>query len=192
MQAQTTSPNWKQLESRFAGEDGPETYQALAGRLGKEAISIGDLAALYYGSRFLPGDSGRNNFRAADLARMTNRADAPRLLAQCDSVLTLRPADLTANFYKGLALFLVDTASSTAVEYRNRYEAFCDVILSSGTGANCEQAIHVMAEADAEEIMRFLSIRKMVRDEDTKACARYRITSSPIYGARVIHFRIWE
>jgi hypothetical protein len=185
-------PDWAALEARFAGPDGPAALDALAAELASGRPTLAQAQALYYGSRWLPSAGDRDDFRAEALLPLVNRADAPSLLARCDSVLGLRPADLTAHYYKGLALFLLDTNDARAAWHRDRYELLCNTILSSGTGASCPSAFHVLAEADALEVLRFLAVRKATPDpiEGAPDCLRYRITASPIYRSRVAHFRL--
>lgn len=196
VEAPANRPEWAELEARFTGPDGAKAYAVLGSQLDTASRRLALAQAFYYGSRFVESaNQGREDFRALDLAPLANKTDAPTLLALCDSVLALRPADLTANYYKGLGLYLVDTTDLRSVAYRDRYALLCNTILSSGTGAACPSAMDVLSENDAMEVMRFLSIRKMVEDPIENAvegCKRYRITASPIYRSRVIHFKVRE
>ncbi len=191
---QANRPDWEELEARFSGPDGAKAYSQLSAQLDTASRRLALAQAFYYGSYFVDGaNAGRDDFQALDLASLANKADAPTLLALCDSVLAIRPADLTANYYKGLGLYLVDTTDLRSVHYRDRYVLLCNTILSSGTGAACPTAMDVLSENDAMEVMRFLSIRKMVEEPLENAeegCQRYRITASPIYRSRIIHFMV--
>jgi len=180
------------MEAVAANYDGPSgrmAYEQLSNRLGAgEDLSLEDYRNLYYGSAFQDAHETRDQVNTRDLAKLMSPERAGTLVARCDSILALRPADLAANYFKGLGLFLQDTLSLEAIDYRNRYAQLMEAVLSSGNGAGCGTAFQVLCAKDALETMRFLGIPGFTGDARDENCQVFRIRPSPIYEAKQIYF----
>ncbi len=188
-QSSYLAPDMAALEATYGGPKGRIAYQALTLRLQRgEELSGEEYRALYYGSAFQEHHQERDRSGTRDLAGLLAPGKAAQVLHRSDSILALRPADPTANYFKGLGLFLMDTNSAEAVRYRDRYARIMEAILSSGNGAGCGSAYVVLGQQDALETMRYLGIPGTTGAERDGDCQVFRIRSSPIYRARSIHF----
>jgi hypothetical protein len=177
------------LAAKFDGPSGRMAYEQLTRRMANsEDLSPEDYRNIYYGSAFQDAHDTRDQVNARDLAKLMSPERAGVLVARCDSILALRPADLAANYFKGLGLFLQDTLSLEAVRYRDRYAQLMEAILSSGNGAGCGTAFQVLCANDALETMRFLGIPGFTGDAREENCQVFRIRPSPIYAAKQVYF----
>ncbi len=183
------------VKKRVESQSGRQAYEQLVSRMHKmpgaqkeDQLSAEDYRFLYYGSVGTAGHEGREEFGRDQLKGLASKAGASVLLARCDSVLALRPADLVANYYKGLGLYLQDTADAQSALYRAHYAGLAEAVLSSGNGAGCGSAFQVLSENDALESMRYLGIPGTSGQQRIENCVLYRIRSSPIYKSRSIHF----
>ena len=177
------------MAAKFDGPAGRMAYEQLSKRLQNgEDLSPEDYRNIYYGSAFQDAHESRDQVNSRDLAKLMSPERAGALVARCDSILALRPADLAANYFKGLGLFLQDTLSLEAVRYRDRYAQLMEAVLSSGNGAGCGTAFQVLCAKDALETMRFLGIPGFTGDARDENCQVFRIRPSPIYEAKQIYF----
>lgn len=188
-QIAVTAVDMDAVEARFGGSTGSSAYAQLIDKWNSGApLALSDYRNIYYGSAFQASHDRRDYVQTRELAKWMTVARAADLVARCDSILALRPADLAGNYFKGLGLFLLDTLSTDAVTYRNRYASLTEAILSSGSGAGCGSAILVLSNQDALEVMRFLGIPGVTGEQREEDCQVFRIRSSPIYKADQIHF----
>jgi hypothetical protein len=158
-------------------------------------LTLNDYRLLYYGFVF---DSAYNGYTAVDKNKIYDLADSGKFaqaLLVCDSIISLYPVFLSANFVKAVVLTtwnekkpddqLVNTyLDNTSMRYRN----LVDAILSSGDGKFCTSAFKTIFVSDEYDILRYFGIVENIQSLTPDNCDSFTIQSSKHFDGKEIYF----
>lgn len=153
------------------------------------SLTSEDYRLLYYGFAFQKGYSGYADHKKKEISKLIGDKQFYKATVVCDSVLDVIPISLTANFFKGLALFSISENDVSALLYRNRYLKLREAILSSGNGLSCETAYKTLFVTDQYELLyNYFKVEELKGQKLVKNCDKLSIVPSKSFPANEIFF----
>ena len=190
-QQRFTPVDRQQVEKAVSKRALPTHYPKLRRRFEAfdTTLTPADYRLLYYGFVFQRGYAPYGGMRLRNVNQLLEAGKYAAAAATCDSVLRTAPVSLKANFTKGLALFLADSADPAAMQYRNRYRALQGAILSSGDGRSCETAFKTIYIDDEYDIMyEHLGVEQHFKQMLQPPCDVFEIKPSASFSQPRLYF----
>lgn len=152
-------------------------------------LSNAEYRLLYYGFVFQSEYQGYNDMKEKEIREFINDKKYKRAIALCDSVLATIPISLSANYYRGLSMFLSDSTDLSYTKFRDRYYLLLDAIYSSGDGLTCETAFKTIFVSDEYEFMyNYLEIEDVGTQSLTGNCDLFEVSTSRYFEKERLYF----
>lgn len=147
--------NMSDIKSEISKKRKTTYYPALLERYHAfdTTLTLEEWRLLYYGFALSPDYNGYDDQKKKEIAGFIQNKDYNSAILTCDTVFKKVPLSLVANYYKSVAMYLKDTASTDGFKYRERYYQLLGAIYSSGNGVNCETGFKVLYIPDEYEIV---------------------------------------
>ena len=175
---------------------GKETYYPkLLGRFNRfdTSLTLNDYRLLYYGYVFQKEYFGYADQKQKEISNLIADKKFNEAFKLCDSILAKIPISLTANYLKGLAIYLNNKEDTAYVQFKNRYRGLRDAILSTGNGLKCESAFKTIFISDEYDIMyKYFEIDGYKTQSLVYPCDKFEIKPSKYFKANLIYFETSE
>ena len=157
-------------------------------------LTIGEYRLLYYGFVFQKAyNPYGDDHKRVILGAMQEKRYAVAI-ASCDTVLASVPVSLVANYYRGLAMYLLGKDNPAAMDsgfvgYRNRFVKLQTAILSTGDGLSCKTAFKTIFVADEYEIIsRYFELDRPSAQALVYPCDKLDVSPNAYFKASAIYF----
>ena len=152
-------------------------------------LTLEDYRLLYYGFVFQKEYVGYPDQKQKEINEFINSKKYKEAVKTCDLILKQIPISLTANYLKGLSIYLNNKEDTSFLNYRNRYTLLRNAILSTGNGLTCESAFKTIFVSDEYEIMyKYFDIDGTKMQSLQYPCDKFDINPSKYFQASLIYF----
>jgi hypothetical protein len=191
LSAQFEKINRKKVQDKISDSTSLFYYPRLVERLNNNDTTLSgeEYRLLYYGFALQKEYSGYADHRKKEMVESINGGDYQKAIELANETLKEIPVSLSANYYKGYAMFKQDSSNYSYTLFRNKYYQLRKAIISSGDGFKCETAFKTIFVADEYDVMyNYFEIPKHFSQSLVYPCDRFKIEPSQYYKNDEIYF----
>jgi hypothetical protein len=154
-----------------------------------KTLTLREYRLLYYGFVFQPTYSEYADQKKKEMNRAFAAEKYDLVIRIADSILKKIPISLSANYFRGCAMFSLNEKDASHLKYINRYKRLRDAILSSGNGKQCNTGFKTIYFADQYDIMhKYFEITGNAGEHLPPACDRFVTSPTGTYQNTEIFF----
>ena len=152
-------------------------------------LSLQEYRLLYYGFVFQDGYNGYYDHKQSMIRKAMDEKDYRTVTSLCDSVLAICPISLSANFYKGIALYLSNQPDFVFKKYSRRFNNLLNAIISTGDGMKCESAFKTIFVSDEYTVIyNYFEIKSVRGQAYRNPCDKISISPNEHFKSKAIFF----